>query len=120
MRVRRRIPSRHGIRCCTPLATTAAVTEPKARALPHTLATVYALGRLDREAGRLIRDGLIDARRFDLLDDTLDARCDDLAAHTDTLVEAFGYPQVATRAPMGRPGGYATHLANELSWARRT
>ncbi|MFF7454703.1 acyl-CoA dehydrogenase [Kitasatospora sp. NPDC008115] len=96
---------------------TAAVTDPRARALLHTLTAVHALRFQQRVAGRLIGEGLADAGLHRSTADTLNTLCDTLAQHADTLVEAFGYPPGATGAPLGHTGSYASALAEKLDWA---
>ncbi|MFE2104385.1 acyl-CoA dehydrogenase [Kitasatospora sp. NPDC059463] len=98
------------------VTTTAAVADPRARSLLHTLTAVHALRHQQRAAGRLIGEGLLETGHHRSTEDALNELCDTLADHTDALVEAFGYPPTATGAPLGHVGSYASALAGRLTW----
>jgi acyl-CoA oxidase len=94
-----------------------AVESSQAKTLLGLLSALFALGRISRHAAWFMSEGLLDDACYRSLESSQDKLCSQLAEHTSVLIDAFGYPDSATQAPIADPRtDYASALAAALRW----
>jgi acyl-CoA oxidase len=81
------------------------------RAVLERLCDLYALSELERERAWFQEHGRISSTRAKMLTRSVNGLCAGLRPHAEDLVDAFGIPDELLAAPIGLPGGEASHTS---------
>src|ERR671934_977551 len=81
------------------------------QAVLERLCDLYALSELERDRAWFQEHGRISSTRAKMLTRTVNGLCAGLRPHALELVDAFGIPDELLAAPIGLPGGEASHTA---------
>ena len=115
----REVGEAHGLRVMMESTARAveAIESSQAKTLLGLLNALFALGRISRHAAWFMSEGLLEDACYRSLEASQDKLCSQLAEHTAVLIDAFGYPDSATQAPIADPRtDYASALAAALRW----
>jgi acyl-CoA oxidase len=76
------------------------------------LCDLYALSELERERAWFQEHGRISSTRAKATTRAVNDLCAELRPHAEELVDAFGIPDELLAAPIGLPGGEASHTSS--------